>query len=164
MRGFKHVLRIASFLLVSCAVLASTTIRDWTFRLKEKVGTPRGWTRLNEPSPLHIIRLRIGLSQPGFRELEKQLLEISDPYHHDYGKYLSKEEVDELAAPHKNSIVIVDEWLESFGIAKSHVARSPANDWVMINVSVTLAEEMLNTVSPDQHFYPTACSSVVLLS
>jgi tripeptidyl-peptidase I len=103
-----------------------------------------------------MIRLRIGLSQPGFRELEKQLLEISDPYHHDYGKYLSKEEVDELVAPPKNSIEIVDEWLESFGIAKTHVARSPANDWVIVNISVTLAEEMLDTVSPDQRF----CSTV----
>jgi tripeptidyl-peptidase-1 len=150
MHGFICILRLAlnSILLISCAILVfSTTVNGWTHRLKEEVVTPRGWIRLGQPPQSHMIHLRIGLPQLKFDQLEKQLFEVSDPHHHNYGKHLSKEEVEALVAPHQNSIDIVDDWLESVGIPGNHLARSPAGDWVMINISISLAEEMLNTVS-----------------
>ena len=60
---------------------------------------------------------------------------------------LSKEEVDELMAPHHESLSIVDEWLASHGFDESQLVRSPAKDWVTIRVPVSVAEDMLDTVS-----------------
>ena len=138
----------ASLLLPRAMLALSTTIKDWTHQLKEEIQSPRGWIKLGQPPRTHIIHLRVGLPQLKFGELERQLFEISNPYHYKYGQHLSKDDVEALVAPGKISIRLVDEWLESFGIPKNQVSRSPANDWVMINISVSLAEEMLNTVSP----------------
>ncbi|PFH47604.1 hypothetical protein AMATHDRAFT_151702 [Amanita thiersii Skay4041] len=113
--------------------------------LKETVHVPRGWTRHSSPSPDHVIVLRIGLPQPNFPVLEKHLYEVSDPAHERYGQHLSKEEVDNLVAPHSDSIKAVDEWLASFGFGEESIVRSPAKDWVTIRVPVSLAEEMLDT-------------------
>ncbi|PFH51348.1 hypothetical protein AMATHDRAFT_142954, partial [Amanita thiersii Skay4041] len=97
------------------------------------------------PSPDHIIVLRIGLPQPNFPILENHLWEVSDPEHHRYGKYLSKEEVEELVAPHPDSLNAVNEWLAMHGLGEDDVVRSPAQDWVTIKVPVSLVEKMLDT-------------------
>ena len=52
----------------------------------------------------HIIQLHIALPQPRFPELERHLAEISDPFHECYGEHLSKQEVEELVAPHPSSV------------------------------------------------------------
>ena len=156
MHGIIYVLFFSSLVLISFPTQA---ICDSTYRLKEVVAPPRGWIKLFKPPSSHTIRLRIGLPQLKFAELEKQLFEISDPNHYKYGKHLSKAEVEALVAPHRDSVEMVDEWLESFGIPRSHVARSPANDWITLNISLSLAEEMLNTVSLDRYieWYTHVC-------
>lgn len=73
-------------------------------------------------------------------------MQVSDPDHERYGLHLSKEEVEGLVAPHPDSIKMVDEWLESHGIVGDALSRTPAQDWVIITVPVSLAEKMLDTV------------------
>lgn len=51
--------------------------------------------------------------------------------HERYGDHLSKEEVEQLVAPHPQSVQRVDEWLASHGIDVS-AFRSPAQDWVTV--------------------------------
>jgi tripeptidyl-peptidase-1 len=116
-------------------------------RVKETAQPPRGWTKKFPPPPDHSIALKIALPQPNFHILESHLYEISDPFHERYGAHLSKEEVEELVAPHQDSIDMVNEWLASHGIQESDLSRSPARDWVTIKVPLSLAENMLNTVS-----------------
>lgn len=116
------------------------------YKLKESVSSPRGWVKHGLPRPDHNINLRIGLPQPNFKLLEQHLYEVSDPDHERYGQHLSKEEVEELVAPHQESIDSVNKWLASFGIKGDDIQRSPAKDWVKLRIPVGLAEEMLNTV------------------
>lgn len=71
----------------------------------------------------------------------------SDPFHERYGQHLTKEQVDALVAPPEESIQLVDEWLASHGIYEDDFTRSSAGDWITVKVPVSLAEEMLNTVS-----------------
>ena len=40
-----------------------------------------------------------------------------------------------------------DRWLCTFGIDKDSLVHSPARDWVTLEVPVSLAEKMLDTVS-----------------
>ncbi|KAK7470304.1 hypothetical protein VKT23_001735 [Stygiomarasmius scandens] len=115
-----------------------------TSKVKHSIREPRGWTKQGVPSPNHRIELRIGLAQPNIDVLEKHLLEISDPDHHRYGQHLTKEEVEALAAPHDESLSLVNEWLASHGIQEDFT-RSPARDWVIVDVPLSLAETMLDT-------------------
>ena len=119
--------------------------RDYS--VKEEISHPRGWVKHSRPSPDHNIHLRIGLPQPNFHVLEKNLYEVSDPDHERYGQHLSKSEVEALVAPHPESLDLVNEWLSTFGIDEGSLVRSPAKDWVTLKVPVSLAEKMLDTVS-----------------
>jgi len=73
-------------------------------------------------------------------------MEISDPDHERYGKYLSKDQVDDLVRPYDESLDLVTEWLEKWGIYEEDISRSAAKDWVTVIIPVGLAERMLNAV------------------
>lgn len=132
-------------LVVSALALPSP---DFEHKVKEQLsGPPRGWT-ITGPAPSdHFIQLRIALPQPNFHVLEEHLYAVSDPSHERYGQHLSKEEVEELVAPHPDSVDAVTGWLASHGFDSESTSRSPAGDWLTIRVSVSKAEEMLNTAS-----------------
>ncbi|KAG6845429.1 hypothetical protein H0H87_009336 [Tephrocybe sp. NHM501043] len=116
-----------------------------THKVKETVQPPHGWVKGGVPPANHTIVLRIGLPQPDFNLLEKHLYEISDPFHSRYGQHLSKEQVEELVAPHPNSLDVVNQWLAFHGLTESDFARSPAKDWVTLTIPISLAEKMLDT-------------------
>jgi tripeptidyl-peptidase I len=142
---FPVVLLGFSFFATSAVVAAPSG--EPVYSVKEQVSSPRGWVKHGRPSPDHNIVLRIGLPQPNFHVLEKNLYEVSDPDHERYGHHLSKEEVEALVAPHPESIELVNEWLGTFGVDEDSLVRSPARDWVTLKVPVSLAEKMLDTVS-----------------
>jgi len=131
--------------LVALAFGAPKRALDSRHKVKELVRAPRGWVQ-GAPAPAdHVIKLKIALPQSNFPELERHLYEVSDPSHARYGQHLSKEEVEELVAPHPESVDVVDAWLSSFGLGESDSERSPAKDWVTLRVPVKLAETMLDT-------------------
>ena len=139
---FPVVLLGFSFFATSSVAAAP---RDYS--VKEEVSSPRGWVRYSRPPSDHNIILQIGLPQPNFHVLEKNLYEVSDPDHERYGQHLSKSEVEALVAPHPESINLVNEWLGTFGVTEDSLVRSPARDWMTLKVPVSLAEKMLDTVS-----------------
>lgn len=51
---------------------------------------PRGWEDIGSPSPDHPITLKIGLKQHKMGELIDTLYRVSDPFHPNYGKHLSR--------------------------------------------------------------------------
>ncbi|KAJ6515249.1 subtilisin-like protein [Mycena sanguinolenta] len=119
--------------------------KDCEHQVKEEVASPRGWT-ISGPAPSdHFINLRIALPQSNFDLLEQHLYEVSDPYHERYGAHLTKEEVEDLVAPHPDSVGAVNEWLSSHGIQEEDISRSSAGDWLTLKVPVWLVEKMLDT-------------------
>lgn len=133
-------------LAFSLAHVLAAPSKECTPKVKESIyAPPRGWSKHSTPPPDHVINLRIGLKQSNYAVLENLLLEISDPYHERYGQHLSKEEVDDLIAPHDDSLGLVDEWLATYGLSEEDLQRSPAKDWVVVKVPVSLAEKMLDT-------------------
>ncbi|KAJ7821185.1 subtilisin-like protein [Mycena olivaceomarginata] len=119
--------------------------KDCEHKVKEAVVPPRHWVVSGPAPPDHLIKLRIGLPQPNFDVLEDHLYAVSDPYHERYGAHLTKEEVEELVAPHPDSVSEVNGWLSSHGIQEEDVGRSPAGDWLTIKLPVQLVEKMLDT-------------------
>lgn len=140
------VLSLVSFASLFAVVPASTVDTGWDFAVKESIHPPPGWVKYSSASPDHVLRLRIALPQPQFHVLEQHLMEISDPDHERYGKYLSKDQVDDLVRPYDESLDLVTEWLEKWGIYEENISRSAAKDWVTVMIPVRLAEQMLNTV------------------
>ncbi|KAF8165634.1 peptidase S8/S53 domain-containing protein [Crassisporium funariophilum] len=144
MRSLLQVVLLA-FCFSGLSPVGAATFKDCAYSPKETVSSPRGWVKHSQPAPDHKIVLRIGLPQPNFHVLEKQLYEVSDPDHERYGQHLSKEEVDALVTPHPESIESVNDWLATFGIMEEDIIRSPAKDWVTLKVPVSLVEKMLDT-------------------
>jgi tripeptidyl-peptidase I len=91
--------------------------------------------------------MRISLKQPNFNKLEEHLYAVSDPESPRYGQHLSKEQVQELVAPSSDGLRAVNDWLASMGFDVAGLVRSPSMDWLKIETTVKLAEEMLNTVT-----------------
>ncbi|KAF8655330.1 hypothetical protein AX16_003103 [Volvariella volvacea WC 439] len=141
--GFRVLLPLLGAISVFAA--PSSHLAGCPYSVKQSISPPRGWERYGVPSPGHSIDLRIGLPQPNFATLERQLYKISNPEHERYGQHLSKEEVEELVAPHLESLSAVDDWLSKFGIEEDDIIRSPAKDWIKVTIPVGLAEKMLDT-------------------
>ena len=140
------MLVLSAFVAALVSVVAAAPSLGPTPKVKESVYPPRGWVRLERVPGHSVIPLRFALPQHNFAELERHLYEISDPDHERYGEHLSKEEVEELVAPHPDSLAAVKDWLASHGISEKDCTRSPAQDWVGVNVPAALAEKMLDTV------------------
>ncbi|KAL0578070.1 hypothetical protein V5O48_003932 [Marasmius crinis-equi] len=137
----------SSLVLLSLASLAYSTplSRRWDdFVEKHSWGTniPKGWEFHSLPSPDALVDLRLGLKSARLDELFYHLGQTSDPTHERYGLHLSKEEVEELVAPHGDTVSIVEEWLTAHGI-EGHTSTA-AGDWVTIRLPVKDAEKMLN--------------------
>ncbi|KAI0048692.1 tripeptidyl peptidase A [Auriscalpium vulgare] len=114
-------------------------------KIKERIHAPRDWINVGDAPSNHVVPLRIALPQSNFQELERHLYEISDPDNVRYGEHLSKEEVEELVAPHPDSVHAVNEWLAGHDISEGDCVRSPAKDWITVHVPVAKAEAMLDT-------------------
>ncbi|KZT58500.1 subtilisin-like protein [Calocera cornea HHB12733] len=113
--------------------------------LKERVLPPRTWHPLSRAPPAHTLRLRLALAQPRMQDLHSQLLERSDPAHPHYGRWMSKAEVEALAAPAPESVDAVEEWLAAAGVDLRGAERSPAGDALTLTLPVALAEALLST-------------------
>lgn len=116
---------------------------------------PPGW-KIHSPAPSdHTINLRIGLKQSRIDDLISHLYEISDPSHERYGQHLSKEAVEDLVQPAPESVEIIEAWLSAHGIdPKTSCHRSPAGDWLTLNVPVSQVEKMLGAQHMDIYYYP----------
>ncbi|KAB5595344.1 Tripeptidyl-peptidase I [Ceratobasidium theobromae] len=135
-----HIVWLASFAVrcVAAAPFNAHIVKEYL------AAPPRGWKLHSKPPAEHPLRLQIALPQPNFKVLEQQLYEVSDPNHPRYGQHLSAEEVNELIAPHEDSLSRVDEWLSSHGFEVSTLERSAGRDWVNVVVPVSKAEELLD--------------------
>lgn len=133
-------------LLPALALSATAAIESRSpYAVKGSHPVPRGWEAVDRAPASHPIELRIGLKQDRFEDLDRQLYEVSDPAHSDYGKHMTAEDVNELVRPSDESLDLVHEWLEEHGIAADNLRYTPAKDWIKINLPVEKVEEMLDT-------------------
>ena len=115
------------------------------YAVKDRFNVPPKWTR-EGPSPEgHLINLSIGLKQSRFGDLEKQLMEISDPDHPRYGQHLTPSEVTAYTKPTEETSDNVHEWLSDSGIDMDSLDYTPAGDWITIRLPVEQVERLLDT-------------------
>ncbi|KAK4999630.1 hypothetical protein LTR66_001366 [Elasticomyces elasticus] len=142
------VLSLLILLLSSTAialVAPALSAQRWDYVIKDKHVVSEKWKQHRRADPDHILRMRIGLKQNNFDELERHLYEISDPSHDRYGQHLSEHEVNALVAPHADALAAVHEWLVESGIRLDQVEYSTAKDWLIIPLPISQVESLLST-------------------
>ncbi|KYR00811.1 peptidase S8 and S53 domain-containing protein [Tieghemostelium lacteum] len=88
------------------------------------------------------VDLTIGIKQQNTKELEDFVMQVSQPDHQNYGKYLSFQEVKDMVSPEQESIEAVQNWLESEGVTNHYLTNS--GDFIKASVSTGVAEKILD--------------------
>ncbi|KAM3437147.1 hypothetical protein NHJ13734_004794 [Beauveria thailandica] len=129
-------------LLPLLAALAAASPANLEMTLKQSLPTiPQGWQVHSDAPADHKINMHIGLKEQNMDQLQKRLLEMSHPEHADYGKHMSKAEVDALTAPTQETVESVTSWLSSHGVEAGKVS----NGLMPVTVTISQAEKMLGT-------------------
>lgn len=106
---------------------------------------PTGWKK-EAKFPSHAtLPMRFGLSQSNLHRADEYLMDVSHPSSPNFGKHWSPQQIAETFAPTEETVNAVLHWLSEAGIAKERVKLSPAMNWVNANLTVTEAENLLQT-------------------
>jgi len=113
---------------------------------EERVGNIHSsWLRRERLGPDTIVPVRIGLKQSNLEAGSDRLMAISHPSSKDYGKHLSAEEVDAMFAPSDAAVSAVRDWLITSGIDDRVIAHSDNKGWLVADISVDQAQQLLQT-------------------
>ena len=102
---------------------------------------PSQWVSQGPSSSDTRLQIQIGLKQENIAALEEKLMDISNPASPNYGKWLSKAEVDAITAPSAVNIALVKAWLEFVGITD---VSQPSPDWIDFTAPVSKVETLLD--------------------
>ncbi|CEJ87173.1 hypothetical protein VHEMI04327 [[Torrubiella] hemipterigena] len=108
----------------------------------EQVVAPSAWKLAGKPHPESPMKLQIALKQSDITGLQAKLNDIADHNSPNYGKWLSKGEVDAFTAPDVKGIEAITGWLKAAGIADSAISQ-PSADWMHVEIPVGKAEKLL---------------------
>lgn len=97
--------------------------------LFEKVAIPSKWTAAGTPSSSTMMGMQIALKQNNIAGLQAKLLDIASPKSQNYGKWLSREEMEAYTSPSNESVQAVTAWLGLYGIS-SDMIFYPTPDWM----------------------------------
>ncbi|EGD90397.1 hypothetical protein H112_01854 [Trichophyton rubrum D6] len=106
-------------------------------------GVPQGWVQEGSPAPSTQMKFKLALVQGKTAEFEQRVMDISNPKHADYGKFMSREELDAFLQPSPQVKDSVFNWLASEGISKRSVKSN--TDWLTFTTSIAQAEKLFNT-------------------
>ncbi|KAK5169014.1 uncharacterized protein LTR77_006323 [Saxophila tyrrhenica] len=113
------------------------------YAVKERHPVPFNWVESGPAPREQNIHLQIGLKQSNEGQIEKHLVETSDPKHERYGQHLSLADVHNMVKPSEETLELVSAWLEDHGIRE--YVHNPSKDWVSVMMPIEKAEELLQT-------------------
>ncbi|KAI0630311.1 subtilisin-like protein [Trametes polyzona] len=127
------------------SVLSSPGLSRPRHVLHERRDTiPSGWSLRRRADPDSLLLLRFALVQSNLHNLERYLLDISDPESSNYGKHWTHAKVEETFRPLQESVDSVRSWL-STGVHPERIQLSRNGAYLHVNVSVSDAENLLAT-------------------
>ncbi|KAI0029779.1 family S53 protease [Vararia minispora EC-137] len=103
---------------------------------------PSGFVKVGAAPASQTLTLRLGLQQGDIAGLEGQLMDVSTPSSANYGKFLTKEQVEAYVAPKQETVDAINQFLSSNGISSKAV--SPAGDIISIQVTVEQANALFS--------------------
>ncbi|KAI0312873.1 Pro-kumamolisin, activation domain-containing protein [Amylostereum chailletii] len=129
------------FALVASAAAASLDARDLLLH-ERRDDVPTGFTNDGAAPASTVLRLRLGLVQNDIVGLQDKLIDVSTPSSANYGKHLSKQEVNAYVAPKEDTVDAVQAWLSSNGI--NATSLSPTGDWLGFETTVEHANDLFD--------------------
>ncbi|KAI0329253.1 subtilisin-like protein [Cubamyces sp. BRFM 1775] len=137
--------------LLLALVLGLTSISTFASPLVPRVPhesrsiLPRGWAPVRRAESDFVLPLRIALAQSNLESLESFLLDVSDPSSPNYGDHWTPAKVATTFRPPSESVDTVRGWLAESGIGAERVSLASGAGWLVANVTVAEAEELLET-------------------
>lgn len=130
------------FILIAGILLRSAvSLSTQRFAIIESRSTiPDGWELYKKPNGSDQLTLSIALKQPGLATLKNRLLQMSQPGSAEFGKHLSKDEIQVYRQPDQASVVTVFSWLESNNITDAQLQDA----WIRFNATVDQVDSMLH--------------------
>ncbi|KAJ3493922.1 hypothetical protein NLG97_g4416 [Lecanicillium saksenae] len=129
-------------LLSVLATLAAASPMQQDMVVKHALpSVPTGWQVKSAAPPALKINMHIGLKEQNLDQLQQRLLAMSDPEHAEYGKHMSRDEVEALTAPSDANVAAVKSWLAAHGITAGDVS----NGFLKISLTTAQAEKLLGT-------------------
>ncbi|OSD00616.1 subtilisin-like protein [Trametes coccinea BRFM310] len=129
---------------VSLALAAHTPVRRVAHESRRSL--PAGWTPVRRAEPDLVLPLSVGLAQSNIENLESYLLDVSHPDSPNYGQHWTPAQVANAFRPSKASVDAVRSWLVKDGqIGADRITVSQSGAWILANVTVAEAEELLGT-------------------
>lgn len=104
---------------------------------------PAGWRHIGCPPDDQTLRLQISLVHQNISLLQSALHRLSDPDSPCYGKYLDRDEVDNLFKPSDQAKDKVRSWLRGAGVSTRDINMD--NHHVSFSTSTRNANKLLNT-------------------
>ncbi|KAF5352136.1 hypothetical protein D9758_009234 [Tetrapyrgos nigripes] len=138
-----HLLTFAALAFAAFASVTATPARR-AMAVAEQRQVPVSFARAGKPDAETKLDLRIALRQKDMEALEKALYDVSTPDSSLYGQHLSLEEVTTYATPSEESVNTVTQWLQGNGVTDITLS-GPFDDWISFRVSVSKADELLDT-------------------
>jgi len=128
----------ASWLLLVAAVLGRI------FEPEVAIGGSKNWRFHSIPQADEKVELILALkrSTKALKKLEKIFWEVSDPRHHNYGKYLTQDEVTKVIGITEKQLKTVTEWLT---VPSAEIDIGVHADIVKVGLHVADVEELFST-------------------
>ncbi|KZV65057.1 family S53 protease [Peniophora sp. CONT] len=130
-------------LLLSLVSLARAWPLDTRHILDRRESVPSGFVKVSAAPSDSTFELRIQLTNSDIAGLEDRLKTVSSPSSPEYGKWLTRDEVNVFVAPTQESLSAVSAFLATQGLEATSV--SPAGDIVAVNVTVAQANTLFDT-------------------
>ncbi|XP_062863312.1 tripeptidyl-peptidase 1 [Trichomycterus rosablanca] len=102
---------------------------------------PEGWHHAGQVAPQEELELTFALKQQNVDRLKQLLQLVSDPDSHQYGKYLTLEEVASLVRPSQLTEKAVWTWLRNHGVKNCRTVLT--QDFLQCSMTAEVAEALL---------------------
>ncbi|KAJ7781855.1 family S53 protease [Mycena maculata] len=109
--------------------------------VQSRSSAPQGFINLGAANSSQTLNLRIALASRNISGLETALLDVSTPSSANYGKHLTKEQVNAYVAPSVEALAAVQSWLSSNNVTAA--SSGAAGDWLTVTIPVAKANALL---------------------
>lgn len=110
----------------------------------ESVNVPRTWSSKGAANSNITMLMQIALKQNNIDGLATKLMDISNPTSANYGKWLSKDELEVYTSPSVETVQTVKSWLSLYDINEDSIFQ-PTPDAIEIRLPISKMETMLST-------------------
>jgi len=107
---------------------------------------PKQWILNSLCDDDDMITLTFAVKQQNTDKIHEKIYDVSNPRSNQYGKHWTMKEIHDFLKPNDNSIDVILNWIEYYGIDKTSIEYLTSNrDFIRVKTSIKVANEMLNT-------------------